>query len=105
MCIRDSLQGVADFVDRVILLAQTHDEIASGGLLRLGGWSRARGDKEDGVGIAAEVMAKNLEGSGGVVEGASDLGRGKFINEIGSQSLVHTLLGVGGFEKKAAAFA
>jgi hypothetical protein len=58
------LQGVADFVDRVILLAQTHDEIASGGLLGLGAWSRACGDKEVGIGIAAEVMAKNLERSG-----------------------------------------
>ena len=58
----------------------------------LGAWSRACGDKEVGNGIAAEVMAKNLERSGGVVEGPSDFGERQFIDEIGSQSLVDTLL-------------
>ena len=99
------LQGVADLVDRVILLAQAHDESASGGLLGLGARSRACGNKEVGIGIAAEVMAKNLEGTGGVVEGVSHFGGGEFIDEIGTQCLVHTLLGVGGFEEESAAFA
>jgi hypothetical protein len=35
----------------------------------------------------------------------SRFGGGQFIDEIGSQCLVHTVLGVGGFEEEAAALA
>ena len=50
-------------------------------------------------------MTEDLKRSGRVTEGAGDLAGGTVVDEIGSQSLVHALLGVIGLEKELAAVA
>ena len=84
--------------------SRPYDEISSGRLLGLRARSGACGHKEDGFGIAAKVMAQNLKRSSRVVKVVGYLGGGASLDEIGSQSLVHALFGVSGFQKEAAAF-
>jgi hypothetical protein len=89
----------------VILFAQPYDEITSGRLPGLRAGSGACGRKEDGFRIAAKVMAQDLKRSRRVIKVVRDFGGGPFVDEIGPQSLVHAVFGVGGFQKEAAAFA
>jgi hypothetical protein len=51
------LEGFADLVDGVILLAQSHDDVASGGFLGLRAWAWEALDEEERVGVSAEVVA------------------------------------------------
>ena len=50
-------------------------------------------------------MTEDLKRSGRVTESASDFGGRPVVDEIGSQSLVHALLGVIRLEKEFAAVA
>jgi hypothetical protein len=67
------LQGVADFVDRIVLFAQTDDEAASRRLLGLGAGSGTGRNKEDGVRVTAEMVVEEVKVSDRVAEGTSDL--------------------------------
>jgi hypothetical protein len=89
----------------VILFAKSYDEIASGRLLGLGAGPAECGHKEDGIGIAAKVMAQDLKRSSGVIKVVGHLGGRAVLDEIGSQGLVHAVFGVGGFQEEATAFA
>jgi len=96
------VEGLADLIDRVVLLAQLHDELSGGGLFRLGLGAVARGDKKDRIGLAAEVMTKDVEGVERVTEGARDL-RGRLaFDQVGAQGFVLAVFGQAGFEKEAA---
>ena len=57
------------------------------------------------MGIAAEMMTKDLKRSGGVAKGACHLVGGAAIDEISAESLIHALLGVVRHEEEAAAIA
>lgn len=87
------LESLADLIDGVILLSQSHDEIARRRLLGLVSRSRARRDKERRFGITAELMAKDSKGSLGIPKGSRHfMGRAPF-DKIGSERLVLALLG------------
>ena len=89
----------------MILLPQFDDQLPRRRLLRLRARSWPGGCKENRVGIAAEMMTEDLKRSGRVTESASDFGGRPVVDEIGSQSLVHALLGVIRLEKEFAAVA
>ncbi len=98
------LQGLANLVDGMVLLAQADDPIASGRFLGLELWSAARGDKKDRIQVPAEVMAEHVKGIEEVAEGAGDLLGRSTLHKISPQSLVLALFGTRGFGEKAAAF-
>jgi hypothetical protein len=50
-------------------------------------------------------MAQDLKGSRRITKITSHLGGGAALDEISSQSLVHAVFGVGGFQEKVTAFA
>jgi hypothetical protein len=62
----------------------------------------ARAQEEGGVGIPAEVMAKDVEGADGVAEGGGDFLGGAVFEEVGAKGLVLALFGGRGFEEEAA---
>jgi hypothetical protein len=94
------LQRFTDLVNRMILLAQFDDQVPSRRLLRLPSRPRPCRCKKNGVGLAAEVMTEDLKRSGRVPEGAGNLAGRTVVDEIGSQGLVHALLGVIRLEKE-----
>ena len=65
----------------------------------------AGGNKEGGIQIPAEVMAKDLEGADGIAKGARCLTGGYALDEKGAEGFVDTLLGGARLEEEAAAFA
>ena len=98
---RALLERLADLVDRVIGLAQLDDEVVGGGLLGLMARARTGSDKELWLGVVAEVVAQDLERAWGVAKGASDLGRGNVLDEVGAKGLVLALLGRRRLEEEA----
>ena len=96
------LEGLADFIDRMVLFAQLDDQVASGRFLGLGLGTVARGDKEDGSGFAAEVVAQDMEGIEGVAESAGDVFGGTAFDQESAQGLVLAVFGQAGFEEEAA---
>jgi hypothetical protein len=96
-------EDLADLIDGVVLFAQCHDSGVGGGLLRrpLGPWMGR--EEELGIGLASELMTEDAEGAGGVAELVSHLRRGSALEEVGSEGLVHALLGQKRFGEKAAA--
>ena len=58
------LEGLADLVDRVVLLAQGHDQVARRGLLRLRARAGRGREEELGVRVATELVAEHAEGAG-----------------------------------------
>jgi hypothetical protein len=65
----------------------------------------AGGNKESGIRVAAEVMAKDLEGADGIAKGAHCLAGGQALDKEGAECFVDTLLGGARLEEEAAAFA
>ena len=96
------VERLADFIDRVVLFTQLHDELSGGGLFRLGLGAAARGDEKDRIGLAAEVMTKDVEGVERVTEGARDLWGRPAFDEVGPQGFVLAVFGQAGFEEEAA---
>ena len=96
------LEGLADFIDRVVVLAQLNNQVACGRFLRLGLGSVVRGGKEDRLGLAAEVVAQDIKGVKGVAKGTSDLfGRAPF-DEKSAQGFVLAMFGEARFEEEPA---
>ena len=89
----------------MILLAQFDDQVPRRRLLGLRSRPWPCRCKENWVGLAAEMMTEDLKRSGRVTEGAGDLAGRTVVDKIGSQSLVHALLGVIRLEKELATFA
>ena len=87
-----SLRAFADLVDGVILLAQIDDQIPRGRLLRPRSRAVSWRDKEDGIHLATEVVAQDVERGHRVAEGAGDLWGGQRLDEVGAQRLVLALL-------------
>ncbi len=96
------LEGLADFINGVVLFAQLDDEVPGGGFFGLSLRAMARGDKKDGFGFPAEVMAEDIEGVERIAESASDLIGGTPFDHKGAQSLVLTVLGQPRLEEEAA---
>ena len=84
-------EDVADFVNRMVSLAQTNDELPCGGLFGLEARAAFEGYKERGVGIAAEVMAEDPKRTESIAEGPGGFGTGKALDEIGTQRLIHAV--------------
>ena len=78
------LQGLADLVDRMVLLAQGHGQVVGLGLVRLSARTATGRVEEPRIGIAAELMAQHAEGAGGIAEGAGDFVGGDLIDEEGA---------------------
>ena len=76
------------------MLAQGHDALVGGGLLRLclGSWRDS--EKELGIVIASEVMAEHTERAWGVAEIARDVLGGPSFEEVRSERFVHALFGL-----------
>jgi hypothetical protein len=71
------LERCADFIDRVVLLAQGDDEGMGGGLFGLNPGAGVGGEEEGGLRVVAEAGAQDAEGGWGVAEGAGDLLEGR----------------------------
>jgi hypothetical protein len=93
----------ADLVYGMVLLAQTDDQIVGCGLLRLTARTMVWRKEENRIGIPAEMVAENMEGSDGVAESFGDIFRSATFDEIRSECFVHAVLGVVRFEEIAAA--
>jgi len=74
-----------------------------GRLLGLRAWTRVRRDEEEGMRLAAELVAQDVERPHAVAEVAGDLFGGVY--EVGPESLVPALLGIMGFEQEATVIA
>ena len=96
-------QSLGDLVDRVVLFAQRHQQIARLGLLRLSLRPRLWGDEELWIGIATELVAKHTEGARAVAKGAGNLVGRALLKEVGAQGLVHSVARVRGPLEETAA--
>jgi hypothetical protein len=85
-------QVLADFVDGVIPLAEIDDQVPRGRLLRLRLWAPSWRDKEDGVGLATEVVTQDVERGHRVAERAGGRVGGPPLHEVGAERLVLPLL-------------
>src|SRR5215217_1138560 len=96
-------QDLADLIDRMILLTQSHDTVEGGRLFGagLGPWRSA--EKELRVRLAAKLVAQNAEGAWGVAEIARHVAGRSALEEVGPEGLVHALLGGKGFGEEASA--
>jgi len=65
----------------------------------------AGGNKEGGIRVTAEVMAKDLEGADGIAKGASYFTGRQALDKEGAKGLIDTLFGGARLEEEAAAFA
>jgi len=95
------VEGMADVVDGVILLAQLDDELASGRLLGLSLGAAPGTNKEHGIGLPAEVIAENMEGAWRIAELMSDFFGWLALQEIGAEGLVLALSGMAGLSEEA----
>jgi hypothetical protein len=86
----------------VVLFAQLDDEIVRGRFFGLGLGTMARGDKKDRLGLAAEVVAQDVEGIEGVAEGAGDSLGGATLDQESSQGLILAVFGEAGLKEEAA---
>ena len=96
------LEGLADFIDRMVLLAQSDDEGPGGGLFRLGAGAGPSGQEERRLRVVTEAVAKDPKGARGVAEGAGDrLGRAA-LDEIAAEGFILAVFGQGGLEEETA---
>ena len=96
------LEGLADFIDRVVMLAQLNNQVAGGRFLRLGLGSVARGGKEDRLVLAAEVVAQDMKRVKGVAKGTGDLFSRAPFDEKSAQGFVLAMFGEARFEEEPA---
>ena len=94
------LEVFADLVDGVIGLSKSDGHVSGGGLLGLLTWAGARGREEDGIGLAAEAMAQDLKGAGGIAEISGDLSGGAPVDDERAQGLVLSVSWDLGLEKE-----
>ena len=95
-----SLEGLADFIDRMVLLAQINNEGTGARLLGLDPRAGVSGEEEGGLGVVAEVVAEDAEGTWGIAESAGDVLGWAGLDEVGAEGFVLALLGQGGWRKK-----
>lgn len=96
------LQGLADFIDGVVLFPEAEDEISGGGLFWSGSGSGLGSSEKNGVGIAAEVMAEDMEGADGVTEVTGGHFGREVIDEIGAEGFIEAVFGMSRLEEEAA---
>jgi hypothetical protein len=89
------VQDAADVVDREVLLAEGDDPVAEGVGLGRGLRSPGRGDEEDAVRVAAEMVDEDAEASGRVAGASRRLGPREALDEVGPEGLVLPVGGVG----------
>jgi hypothetical protein len=96
-------QLVLNVVDGEISLAQGHDALpdAIAGRSGLGAAADVFEIALLGVGLAAELVAQDAEGAGGVAEVAGDLGGGSSLGEVGAQGFVLAMQGFLGLAEEA----
>ncbi len=97
------LERFADFVNGVVLLAQSDNFLMSIGL---GGMWRATtggGNEEFRAALAPEVMAEDGKGAWGITELSRDFGGGLLSDEEGAQGFVLSLFGGSWLQEEALA--
>jgi len=98
------LEGLANFIDRMVLFAELDNQVAGGRFLGLGLRAMAWGYKKDRVWLPAEVVAQDVKRIERVAEGAGDVFGGPPLDQISAQGLVLAVFGQAGFEEEAAEF-
>jgi hypothetical protein len=98
------LEGLANFIDRMVLFAELDNQVAGGRFLGLGLRTVAWGHKKDRVRLPAEVVAQDVKGIERVAEGAGDVFGGLALDQISAQGLVLAVFGQAGFVEEAAKF-
>jgi hypothetical protein len=88
-------QGAADIVDGEVLLAQGNDALAQRLLFRGNVGSLVRGEEETAVGVLAELVEQDAETAVGVAETCGDFRTWAAVDDIGTQSLVLAVCGIG----------
>jgi hypothetical protein len=78
------------------------DEVTGGRFLGLGLRAASRRDEEDGLGLTAEMMTKDMERIPRVSEGTGHFFRGTGLDEVSAKGFILALFGVLGFEEEAA---
>ena len=96
------LEGLADLVDRVVLLAQGDGDLARGGLLRLRLRPASGSDEERRRPVAAKVVAQDAEGPGRGPKARATSARA-LLDEVGAQGLVLAVARGGGLAEEAPA--
>jgi hypothetical protein len=96
------LERFADFVDGVVLFAQSDDQSAGGRLFGLGARAGAGGQEKGWLGMVAEGVAQDPEGAWGVAEGASDVLGGAALDEKGAEGLILAVFRDSRFKEEAA---
>ena len=86
----------------MVLLPELYGEVTRRRLLRLRVGALSWCDKENGIRVAAEIVAHDMEGRFGVSEGLRDLCGGTPFDEISAERLILTLFGGCWLEEEAA---
>jgi hypothetical protein len=94
------LELVADVVDGQVVFPQGDDPLTDGILLGLGLGTPDDIPEELPIHFVAEPKDENSKGTWLVAETASDLARGKVLNEVGSKGLVLPVSGMVRFEEE-----
>jgi hypothetical protein len=85
------LEGLADFINRVVLFAQGDDERPGRRLFGLRAGTAAGEGEKRGTGIADKGMTQDAESARGIAEGAGDLQGGTSFDVIGAEGFVLAL--------------
>ena len=96
-----SLEGLADSVNRDVLLAHGNDCGADGVTFWGAVGSFARLDEEGAVGVLAERVASHAETTGRIAQALGDLMRGEARNNLGTERLVLPMGWISRFEEDA----
>jgi hypothetical protein len=96
------LEGLADFIDGMVLFAQLNDEVTSGRFLGLGLGAVTRSHEEDRLGLPTEMVAEDVKGVKRVAEGAGDLFGWTPLDQKSAEGLVLAMFGQARLEEEAA---
>jgi hypothetical protein len=95
------LEGLADIIDREVLLPQRNDLIADRITFRSTVRTFVRLEKEGALGVLAELVAEHAETPGGIAKPLGDLLRGEALNKVRPECLVLPMGGIGRLKEDA----
>ena len=94
-------EGLADLINRMVLLAQLDGQVASRRLLGLGLGAVSRGEKKGGLGFSAKMMTEDVEGIEGIAKSARHLLGGSAFDQVSAQGLVLAMFGQTRFQERS----
>jgi hypothetical protein len=98
------LEGLADIIDREVLLPQRHDLIADRITFRSTVRTFVRLEKEGALGVLAELVAEHAETPGGIAKPPGNLLRGETFHKVCPECLVLPMGGGGWFQEDTLQF-